>query len=233
MTTNLRLSLSILSVGFAIEGSAELYAFLSKGAYRPGANVLFVLPFAMTVLGLLFVWVGRHEWNALHRSRVRQAHLVFGLSLVGALVAGTVVGALTLEPAAGAPVWAEGLFGAGVGSLVLGAFLTYALLVFHLVPGPSKALLLASLVWALIVAVFVGGAMAVNLPSILELATQRTLTVPSLFRPVDALASYLFVSYFLLLAAYVDAHRTILNGVPEGRVRPPAGIPGRLPPPSP
>jgi hypothetical protein len=212
MTTNIRVSLTILSLGFGIEGGAELYSFLSRGAYRPGVSVLFALPFAMTLAGLLFVWVGQHEWNELHRSRVRQAHLVFGLTLLGAVVAGAVVGALYLQPALGSPLWARGLFGAAVGSLVLGTFVTYTLLVFHLVPRPSKALLLASILWALLVAGFVGLTMAANLPTIMALAAHRTLSVPSFIGPVDSLASYLFVSYFLLLAAYLDAHRTIVRG---------------------
>jgi len=211
MTTSTRISLTILSLGFAIEGGAELYSFASRGGYRPGVSVLFVLPTVVTLAGLLFVWIGRHEWNALHRTRVRQAHAVFGLSLVGALVAGAVVGVLLARPDLGTPAWARGLFGAAVGSLVLGTFVTYALLVFHLVPRPSKALLIASIVWALLVAGFVAGAMATDLPTVLSLAAHRAFSVPSFVAPVDALASYLFVSYFLLLAAYVDAHRAIVN----------------------
>lgn len=212
MTTNLRVSLTILTLGFGIEGGSELYSFVSRGAFRPGISVLFALPFAMTVAGLLFVWVGQHEWNALHRSRVRQAHRVFALSLVGALVGGVVLAVLVSGPTLGTPLWARGLFGAAVGSLVLGTFVTYALLVFHLVPRPSKALLLASLAWALLVAAFVGLAMAANLPAIVGLAEHRTLGVPAFFAPVTSLASYLFVSYFLLLAAYLDAHRAVLRG---------------------
>lgn len=216
MTTNLRVSLTILSLGFGIEGAGELYSFVSHGTFHPGVTLLFVFPLAMTLAGLLFVWIGQHEWNALHRARVRQAHLVFGLSLLGAVVAGGVVGVLLLRPALGFPLAAKVAFGAAVGSLVLGTFVTYALLVFHLVPRPSKALLVASLTWAVIVAGFVGAAIAGNLPAIVGLAAHRSFTTPSFLAPVDALVSYLFVSYFLLLAAYVDAHRTILRG-PEGK----------------
>ncbi len=216
MTTNLRVSLTILSLGFGIEGAGELYSFVSHGTFHPGVTLLFVFPLAMTLAGLLFVWIGQHEWNALHRARVRQAHLVFGLSLLGAVVAGGVVGVLLLRPALGFPLAAKVAFGAAVGSLVLGTFVTYALLVFHLVPRPSKALLVASLTWAVIVAGFVGAAIAGNLPAIVGLAAHRSFTTPSFLGPVDALVSYLFVSYFLLLAAYVDAHRTILRG-PESK----------------
>lgn len=212
MTASTRVSLTILSFGFGIEGGAELYSFVTHGAYRPGSDLLLVLPFALTLAGLLFVWVGRHEWNELHRDRVRQAHRVFGASLLGALVAGATVGMLLAEPSLGVPWWAGVLFGAAVGSLVLGTFVTYALIVFHLVPTPSKALLLASLLWALVVAGFVGAALAANLPAILALASQRIVGVPNFVGPVDSLASYLFVSYFLLLTAYVDAHRTVARG---------------------
>ncbi len=226
MTTNLRVSLTILSLGFGIEGAGELYSFVSHGTFHPGVTLLFVFPLAMTLAGLLFVWIGQHEWNALHRARVRQAHLVFGLSLLGAVVAGGVVGVLLLRPALGFPLAAKVAFGAAVGSLVLGTFVTYALLVFHLVPRPSKALLVASLTWAVIVAGFVGAAIAGNLPAIVGLAAHRSFTTPSFLGPVDALVSYLFVSYFLLLAAYVDAHRTILRGPerknPAGPSAPPS-----------
>lgn len=212
MTINLRVSLTILSLGFAVEGAGELYSFLSRGRFHPGVNLLFVLPSVITLAGLLFVWIGQHEWNEVHRARVRQAHIVFGLSLLGAVIAGAVVGVLVLKPSLGAPLWAKGIFGAAVGSLVLGTFITYALLVFHLVPRPSRALLLASLGWALLVSGFVGGTLASNLSSLVALAADRKLAVPSFIGPVDSFASYLFVSYFLLLAAYVDAHRTILKG---------------------
>jgi len=224
LTTNTRVSLTILSAGFGIEGAAELYSFASRGSYHPGVNVLFAFPVAVTLAGLLFVWIGQHEWNALHRSRVRQAHLVFALSLLGAVVAAAVVGVLLARPALGTPDWARGLFGAAVGSLVLGTFVTYALLVFHLVPRPSKALLIASLGWALLVAGFVGGAMATNLPTVLSLVAHRAFSVPTFLAPVDSLASYLFVSYFLLLAAYVEAHRAIVREPAPGSRTAPGGL---------
>ncbi len=226
MTTNIRISLTILSVGFAVEGAGELYSLVSHGSFRPGLSLLFVFPIAMTLAGLLFVWVGQHEWNALHRARVRQAHLVFGLSLLGLVVAGAVAGVLLQYPALGTPIWARVAFGAAVGSLVLGTFVTYSLLVFHLVPVRSKALLVASQVWALAVAGLVGASVGRDLPAILAIASHRNVTVPGFVAPVDALASYLFVSYFLLLAAYVEAHSAIVRGPPTA----PAGEAGNAGP---
>ncbi len=215
MTTNLRICLSILTLGFAIEGGGELYSLVSRGSYHPSLSLFFALLTALTVAGLLFLWVGRHEWNALHRSRVRRAHLVFGLSLLGAAVGGATIAVLYEVPGLGVPVWAEALFGASMASLVLGTFVTYVILVFHLAPRSSQLALLASIAWALLISVFIGNALGANLPTVMTLLTTRTFSVPRFVGPIDTLASYLFVSYFLLLAAYLDAHRTVLRGPPD------------------
>lgn len=214
MTTNLRISLTILSIGFAIEGAGNVYSLVSGGRFRPGVNLLFVLPVVMTLVGLLFVWIGRHEWNELHRTRVRQAHLVFGLSVLGGAVAGAVLGLLVLEPSLGVPAWAKWVFGGAAGSLVLGTFVTYVYLVFHIVGRPSQAVLVASIAWSLLVAGLVGAALAAHLSNIVTLILARQPSVPGFITPVDALTSYLFVSYFLLLAAYLDAHRKVAAGPP-------------------
>jgi hypothetical protein len=212
MTTNLRISLTILTVGFGIEGAGELYSFLSHGSFHPGVSLLFILPVAMTLAGLLFVWVGQHEWNELHRERVRTAHRIFAASLLGAVVSGGVVAALVAWPSIGTPLWAEAAFGAATGFLVFGTFVTYALLVFHLVDRPSRAALLASVLWALAVATLVGATLAGSLPQIVGIASHRAITVPTFLGPVSGLSSYLFVSYFLLLVVYADAHRTVIKG---------------------
>src|SRR5579864_7527472 len=137
MTTNLRICLSLLSLGFAIEGAGELYSFVSRGTFHPSLGLLFALPVVLTLAGLLFVWVGRHEWNELHRARVRHAHRVFALSLLGGFIGGATLALLYVFPSLGSPGWAQVLFGASFASLVLGTFVTYVLLVFHLVPRAS------------------------------------------------------------------------------------------------
>ena len=214
VTTNLRISLTILSVGFAIEGAGEAYSLLSTGALLPGTSVVFLLSTAVTLLGLLFLFLGRHEWNELHRARAARTNQIFGLSLLGGFVAAGEVAYLAFYPSVGTPFWAEVLFGAALGSLVLGTFVTYAYLVFHLVRDPSKVVLIASAVWALIVSAYIGRDLASDLPTILAAVSSRSLTVEGLVAPVDYLASYLFVSYFLLFAAYLDAHAIVARGPP-------------------
>jgi hypothetical protein len=214
MTTNLRISLTILSLGFAIEGAGEAYSLLSSGALLPGTSLVFLLSAAVSFLGLLFLFLGRHEWNELHRARSRRTNQIFVLSLLGGFIAVAEVGLLATYPSIGTPTWAELLFGAAVGSLVLGTFVTYAYLVFHLVRRPSKVVLIASAVWALIVSAYIGQVIARDLPSILSAVSSRSLSISSFVGPVDYLASYLFISYFLLFAAYLDAHSVVARGRP-------------------
>jgi hypothetical protein len=214
MTTNLRISLTILSLGFAIEGAGEAYSLISSGALLPGTSVVFLLSAAVSLLGLLFLFLGRHEWNELHRSRASRTNQIFALSLLGGFIAAAEVALLVVYPSVGSPGWAEVLFGAALGSLVLGTFVTYAYLVFHLVGRPSKAVLIASAIWALIVSAYIGRVLAGDLPVILTAVANRSLTVEGLLAPVDYLASYLFVSYFLLFAAYLEAHSVVARGPP-------------------
>lgn len=209
MSTNLRISLTILSVGFAIEGGGEVYSLLTAGSFLPGSSLLFLLPAIVTLLGILFILVGRHEWDENHWARVRLANQIFGLSLLAGFVAGIEVTLLAVYPGIGAPLWAEVVFGAAVGSFLLGTFVTYAQLIFHLVTRPSKAALVASTLWALVISALIGRTLAGDLSSILGLIGAHSFSIDYLISPVDYLASFLFVSYFLLLGAYVDAHVTV------------------------
>jgi hypothetical protein len=211
--TNLRISLTILSIGFAIEGAWELYSVLSGGTFRPGTWLLLIIPTIATLVGLLFVWIGRHEWNELHHDRVRRAHVVFGLSLVGGFVGGGILVLLIAVPTLGVPAWASVVFGASIGSLVFGTFVTYGILVFHLVRPVSQGILIASLLWSLLISALVARVLVGDLPTLVGLVAHRPLDANGLVDPISSLASFLFVSYFLLLATYVDAHRTVTKGI--------------------
>jgi hypothetical protein len=230
MTTNIRISLTILSVGFAIEGAGEAYSLLSSGAFLPGTSLVFLASTVVTLLGLLFLFLGRHEWNELHHARAARTNRIFGLSLLGGFIAAAEVAVLAVYPGYGVPLWSEILFGAALGSLILGTFVTYAYLVFHLVRQPSRAVLVAAALWALIVSAYIGRVLAGDLPVILAAIASRSLTVDHLLAPVDYLASYLFVSYFLLFAAYLDAHTVIARGLTKATpVRIPAAPGGGTP----
>jgi uncharacterized membrane protein YidH (DUF202 family) len=219
VTTNLRISLTVLSLGFAIEGGGEAYSLLTRGTLLPSTSVVFLFPAVMTLVGLLFLLVGRHEWSELHHQRVRRANLIFGLSLLGGFVAVAEVAVLAVYPGIGTPEWASVLFGMSLGSLVFGTFVTYGQLVFHLVSRPSKAVIIASLLWALGVSCLVGYDLAGDLPAVMNLIATRSLSLDNLVAPVSYLSSYLFLTYFLLLIAYVDAHVTVARGLPAPATR--------------
>jgi uncharacterized membrane protein YidH (DUF202 family) len=227
VTTNIRVSLTILSVGFGIEGAGEAYSLLTSGSFLPGTSLLFLLPAIVTGLGLLFLLLGRHEWDELHRARVRRANQIFAATIVAGVVAAAEVALLAAYPGVGSPVWAEVVFGIAVGFLLLGTFITYAQLVFHLVSRPSRWVLVASTLWALIVSIYVGHALAADLPTILGLIAARSFSFSALVAPVDYLASFLFLSYFLLLAAYLDAHINVARGLPAAH-----GVKVVVPPPA-
>ncbi|MGI0128691.1 MAG: hypothetical protein ACREEC_00810, partial [Thermoplasmata archaeon] len=158
--------------------------------------------------------------------RIHRANRAFGLSILAGVVAALEVGVLAYYPTVGSPFWAELLFGVTTGAFLFGTFITYAQLVFHLVSRPSKAALVASTLWALIVSAYVGQALGSALPTILGLIATRSFSVGTLLGPVDYLASFLFVSYFLLLIAYLDAHVTVARGRPRAPVK----VASRTPP---
>ncbi|MFZ0891872.1 MAG: hypothetical protein WB778_10215 [Thermoplasmata archaeon] len=224
MPTNLRISLTILTLGFGVEGGGEAYSLLTQGSFLPGTSLLFLFPAIMTLLGLLFILVGRHEWDEIHQARVFQANLIFGLSILAGVIAGVELGFLAYY-GLGAPLWAELLFGSSVGAFVLGTFVTYAQLVFHLVRRPSKAALVAAIAWALIISALIGESLAASLATILGLIDARSFSVGALIGPIDFLGSFLFVSYFLLLIAYMDAHLTVAKGLTKAPAPKPPSTP--------
>ena len=228
MPTNLRISLTVLSIGFAIEGGGELYTFATPGAAHPGESVWFVAPAVLALIGILFVWVGRHEWNEVHARRAARGSQIFAVSLLGGVVTALLLGLLLAYPSLGTPTWAQVLFGASLASLLFGTFVTYAYLVSHLVAGPTKVVLALALVWAFVVSADVTLSLASDLPTVVALIRSRSFTIPNFLSPVDALVSYLFLSYFLLLVAYIEAHIAVARGLatPAGRVGAPPTSPG-------
>ncbi len=226
MTANLRVSLTIPSIGFAVEGGGELYSLLTAGAFLPGTSLLFLVPAAVTLLGLLFLLIGRNEWDERHRARLRRANQIFGLSLLSGFIAGLEVGLLVAYPSIGSPLWAQVLFGVSAGGFLLGTFVTYAQFIFHLVTPASKVVLVVASLWALGVSAFVAQTLASDLPSLLNSIEAHSFSMESLIPPVDYLASFLFLSYFLLLAAYVDAHITVVRRRAAWLERPTPPAPG-------
>lgn len=223
-TRNLQIALTVLSIGFALEAGVELYSLLSPGATTPGVSVLFVLPLVIAGVGLIFVWIGRAEWNDVHRSRARTAGHLFAVSLVGVAVAVLLLALLLLRPSIGTPLWAQVVFGAAVGSLVFGTFVVYAYLVYHLASTLGHVAIILGLVWALGVSILVSIDVARNLTTVLATISNRSFAIPLFVAPVDLLVCYLFLSFLLLLAASIEAHTAVYRGLVVVSARPAAAV---------
>ena len=213
MTANLRASLAVFSIGFAIEGSGEFYAWVTHSAGFSTGGILIALGPAFTVLGLLFLWMGRHEWNEIHHQRVKHAHRAFGLAIVSFIAAAGPLAYYTVYAQAQPPLWVAYEFGGAVGSLLLFSFVTYFLVIYHLVGLGGRGTLLASLAWSIGVSGWAGITIGGELGTYISWARGGSLNVSALAGPLTGIFGYFFLSYFLLFAAYADAHRRVARGI--------------------
>ena len=78
MAINLRLSLTVFKLGFAAESASGFIALASASHQLPFHGIIILLGPVITAIGILFLYLGRHEWNELHRTRVRYANVAFG-----------------------------------------------------------------------------------------------------------------------------------------------------------
>jgi len=215
MVSKLRLTLAILSLGFAIEGTIEAYTYLSRSYRLPYAALIFVLGPFVTLAGILVLWMGRREWNDLLSRRFRHAHRTFGLSLLALIVALALLVWYSYSSTAPISWRASWGFGAAVTASVLLTFATYVLIALHLTGMVGKALLLLALGWASVVSFWIGQALAQDFGAIVLVLQTRTLADESLSASIAGVESYLALTYALLLIAYVDAFRRVPAGFPK------------------
>jgi uncharacterized membrane protein YidH (DUF202 family) len=209
MVSKLRLTLAILTIGFAIEGAMEAYAYVSRSYRLPYAAVIFILGPFVTLAGILVLWMGRNQWNDLLSRRFRHAHRTFGLSLV-ALVAGVgLLGWSSYGSAAPVSWWVSWGFGAALMASLFLSFATYVLLALHLTGWVGKALLLLALGWAAVVSFWMGQVLAQDFGAIIRDLQTRTLANGSLNATVAGFGSYFALTYALLIIAYLDAFRRV------------------------
>lgn len=225
MTARLRLALTIFSIGFLVEGLGDLYAFVTRAAVLPGGSFLVYFAPAFTLVGLLSLWLGRHEWNEAHAGRVRHAHLAFGVAVALAAVAAVPLVAADLLGTSVGGSYSPLVFSAAVAGLLWFGYLTYALAAGHLAGPVGRVLVVLALAWAAFVAFLLAGVAQDLFPRLVQAVTGRTVTTPGLIDPFTAQLSILFVTYLLLFGAFVDAHRRVVRGDAAGGRAPPAATP--------
>lgn len=225
MVSKLRLTLAILTIGFAIEGAMEAYTYVSRSYRLPYAALIFILGPFVTLAGILVLWMGRHQWNDLLSLRFRHAHRTFGLSLVALVVGAALLVWYSYGSAAPISWWVSWGFGATLMASLLLTFATYVLLALHLTARIGKALLLLALVWAAVVSFWIGQALAQDFGAIVLVLQTRTLADGSLAASIAGVESYLALTYALLIIAYIDAFRRVpvrSPRSPSASVAPPA-----------
>ena len=223
MTVNLRLSLTVFKLGFAAESASGFATLLAGGGQLPFHGLLLALSPAFAGLGILFLWVGRHEWNEVHRRRVRHVNAAFALTIVATFLAGIPVAYYGLVGGGAGPDWLSLEFGAAVAVIFAVTFVTYALVAAHLVGRVGEVAMAVGLGWAIFVSALIGLALSPEFGPIVRAVAARSIAVDAVFQPITLLDALLAFSYLAFFIAFVDAHYRVARGqlpAPEPGPRP-------------
>ena len=217
LTANLRASLTIFKVGFAAESASGFFALATNSSELPFHGYLILLSPVFSAFGILFLWVGRHEWNETHRTRVGHVNLAFLLSLVATALAAAPVAYLTVTGGSDSSGWLGVEFGVSI-ALVFGiTFVTYALVAAHLVGRWGEVAMGLGLGWAILISGLIGLALAPELHPIVSAVTARSAAITAIAHPITLLDALLAFSYLAFFFAFADAHyRVAKHLTPEG-----------------
>ncbi len=225
LTINLRASLTVFTIGFIVEGVGAFLVLTPGAGLLPFHGYLILLGPVFSVLGILFLWIGRHEWNELHHRRVGFARFAFVASLVAIALAAAPVAYLASMGGAAAPGWLGFEFGVAVALIFALTFVTYVLVAAHLVGRVGEVAMGIGLVWALIISALIGLALSPQLGPIVTAVMARTPAIGQVTRPIQQLDAWMGFSYLAFLVAFVDAHHRVAAGRPSPRPQPPAPSP--------
>lgn len=214
MPPNLRLSLSIFTVGFLVEAGVNAYDILTGSSTGRTGEVLFVLGALATLVGVTFLTIGRHEWNVLHKQRVHHAHLTFLLTILLALAAAGPVAYYAYMSSLAIPSWLAYEVGTAVAGSLFFTFVLYAVIVHHLLGTVGRVVVALALIAAIPVVGIVGFHIGGGLPTYLALARSSPTKLVALIEPVATYLSYMFLAYGLFAVAFLDAHRRVAKGLP-------------------
>jgi hypothetical protein len=213
MTVNLRLALTVFKVGFAVESASGFFALLTGAGQLPFDGALLLLSPVSSGIGILFLWIGRHEWNELHRTRVGHANLAFAVSIVATILAAAPIAYLSALGDPAPPAWLALEFGAAVALVFAITFVTYALVASHLVGRLGEIAMGAGLLWAVVLSVAIGFVLAPQLDPIVHTITARSAALDPIVRPITLLDALLAFSYLAFFLAFADAHYRVAHGL--------------------
>lgn len=213
MAPNLRLSLTIFTIGFLIEAGVNAYDILTGSSKGTTGEALFLVGVIATLLGVTFLTLGRHEWNELHKQRVHHAHLTFLVTVLLALAAAGPIAYYVYMSALAIPSWLADEVGAAVAASLFFSFILYAIIVYHLLGRAGRAILVLALVAAVPVVGVVGYHISGGIPTYLVTVRSSPTKLAALIEPVVAYLSYMFLAYALFAVAFIDAHRRVARGL--------------------
>jgi hypothetical protein len=213
VTVNLRVSLTVFKIGFAVESASGFAALFTNSTQLPFHGAVVLLSPVFSGLGILFLWVGREEWNQLHRSRVTHTNRAFGVTLLAAALAAAPIAYLTAVGAPQPPWWLGIEFGIAVALIFGFTFVTYALLAAHLVGRLGEIAMGVGLAWSLILSGAIGLVLAGQLHPIVQTISSRSLAISSIFDPITLLNALLAFSYLAFFLAFTDAHYRVAVGL--------------------
>jgi hypothetical protein len=202
----LRPILAILLLGFVIAGAVELYNYINHSYPLPFASSVFVIGPFVTLAGLLILWVGRSEWDSRLSRWFQLAERVFALNIAAIMLAVVIVFWYATMSTTAIPSLAETGFGAAIVAAVVLNFVIYVLIAFDLTGVFGKALLLISLSWASVVAIWLGQDLSREFGAIVLVFQDRTFDFGPVSASISDVESYFAVAYFLLTIAYLDAY---------------------------
>jgi hypothetical protein len=213
MTVNLRLSLTVFQIGFLVESLSGLSALVTGASSLPFHGDLLLLSPLFSAFGILFLWIGRHEWNELHRTRVGHANLAFAVSLVATAAAAAPIAYLAVIGGPPPPGWLALEFGVAVALVFAVTFVTYALVASHLVGPVGQVAMAIGLVWAVVISAGIGLALAGQLHPIVTTIVARSPALAPIEKPITLLDALLGFSYLAFFVAFVDAHWRVVRGL--------------------
>jgi len=212
MTVNLRRSLAVFAIGFAVEGFGGLAALLLGGSTLIERRDLLLLTPIFSLVGLTFLWMGRHEWSELHRRRVGHAHGAFIGSVVAIALAAAPVIYLSAIGGPPPPAWASAEFAVAIAIVFALTFVTYALVAAHLVGPVGRIAMALGLLWAFILSALIGLALSAQLSPLVRQIVDRSPAVAPIVNAIGFLDSLLAFSYIALFVAFLDAHARVRAG---------------------
>jgi len=217
LTANLRASLTIFKAGFAVESASGFFALATNTPDLRLHEYLILLSPVFSAFGILFLWIGRHEWNETHRTRVGHVNLAFLLSIVATASAAAPVAYLSTTGGADTTGLLGVEFGVAVAIVFGVTFVTYALVAAHLVGRWGELAMGLGLAWAVIVSALIGVALTPDLHPIVTAITNRSTAIVAATHPISLLDSLFAFSYLAFFFAFVDAHYRVAKGLtPEG-----------------